>query len=179
MPFALTLRVDEAAAAHVQALWTALAERGLSDSGARLGYEPHVTLCICDDATEPADLIAAAHRVCGNWTGLHLNCPAIGIFPGSPNALFIGITPTEALLVQQQALCQALPQERLHPHYQPNRWLPHVTLADDLPPERVAAATAETMRIFQPFSTRFPQLDLVRFRPVKLLWHADLETSPG
>ncbi len=43
MPLAMTLRLDDAAAASVVAMWRALAESGVDDDCLRLGYPPHVT----------------------------------------------------------------------------------------------------------------------------------------
>ena len=46
MPFAATLRPDDATAAPVVAMWRALAEGGVDDDRLRLGYLPDVTLAV-------------------------------------------------------------------------------------------------------------------------------------
>ncbi len=141
----------------------------------RLGYPPHVTLAICEDGTEQATLVEAVRRTATDWPRLNAACPALGAFSDPPIALFLIVTPTETLLRQQAALCQALPEDRLHPHYQPGIWLPHITAADDLQTARVSTAMAVAAANFQPFTACFTQLEVVRFRPVRVLWNAALK----
>lgn len=179
MPFAVTLRLDAAAAMQVETLWSALAERGISDSARRLAYSPHVTLAVDEEKAGQMALADAVQRAAAKWRRVRVICPALGVFPGPPAVLFLIATPTEALLRMQAALCEALPQEHLHPHYRPGTWLPHVTVADDLPPMRVPAAMAAAGAVFRPVTATLEQVDLVRFRPVKLLWQAPLDESPN
>ena len=178
MPFAVTLPLDAAASAQVELVCSALAQRGISNSARRLGYPPHVTLAVYEDNAEQAGPLEAARRTAATWRRLRVSCPALGAFPDPPATLFLIATPSEALLRMQVALCQALPQEHLHPHYRPGLWLPHVTVADDLPIARIPAAMAAAGAAFQPVTAMLDQVELVRFRPVKLLWQAALD-DPG
>ena len=177
MPFAVTLRLDATSAASVESVIAALAERGVSNSARRLGYQPHLTLAVCDDKTEQAAVIQAAQKTAGSWCGIRPVCAALSVFADPPIALFLVVTPAIALVQQHAALCEALPQDHLHPYYRPGLWLPHVTLADDLRPARVAAAMAAAQPAFRPFTAGFAQLDVVRFRPVKVVWQAALGTA--
>jgi len=174
MPFAVTLRLDATSAAGVEAVIAALAERGVSNSARRLGYEPHLTLAVCDDKAEQAAVVQAAQKMAASWLAVRPVCAALSIFADPPIALFLVVTPSVALLRQHAELCDALPQDHLHEYYRPGLWLPHVTLADDLPPARVAAAMAAAQPAFRPFTAGFAQLDVVRFRPVKVVWQAAL-----
>lgn len=179
MPFAVTLRLDAAAATQVEALWSALAERGISNSARRLAYPPHVTLAVYEEKAKQAALADAVQRAAAKWRRVRVICPALGVFPDPPAALFLIATSTEALLRMQAELCEALPREHLHPHYRPGTWLPHVTVADDLPLMRVPAAMAAAGAVFRPVTVTLEQADLVRFRPVRLLWQAPLEELPS
>jgi hypothetical protein len=62
MPLAAALRLDDAAAAPVSALWRALAEAGVDDDCLRLGYPPHVTLAVWPDDAPVGALQAAVDR---------------------------------------------------------------------------------------------------------------------
>lgn len=175
MPFAATLRLDAESAAQVEAIWTAFTQRGISNSARRLGYPPHVTLAVCDDKADQAKLAESVRSRAAAWSSVGVTCAALGVFADPPVTLFLVVTPTQPLLKMQADLCQALPQEQLHPHYHPGSWLPHVTVADDLQPARVPAAMAAACAAFRPFAATLFQVDLVRFRPVKLLWQAPLD----
>lgn len=179
MPYAVTLRLDAEPAAAVEAVWSALGERGVSNSMRRLAYPPHVTLIVCDDAVDASALTDAVRRLVPEWRSLTLACPALAVFSDQPATLFVIATPTEALLRMQASLCGVVPADRLHPHYRPGTWLPHITVADDLPAARIASAMSLAGAAFRPFAAPLSQVDLLRFRPVKLLWNARLAAADG
>ena len=62
MPYAVTLALDPAAAARVEATWRLLDVRGVSDGALKLGYKPHVTLGIFPDDVPSSRLLTAARR---------------------------------------------------------------------------------------------------------------------
>ncbi len=177
MPYAITLRLDADSAGRVEAMWAALAEKGISASMRRLGYAPHVTLAVYPDTAPAPALSDAVRRLAANWTILPLACPALGLFPDPPATLFVMATATEALLQRQASLCAALPDHPPAAHYQPGSWLPHITLADDLAANRAAAAVSATMANFTGFTAKLAGVDLLRFRPVKILWQTTLEPA--
>jgi hypothetical protein len=80
----------------------------------------------------------------------------------------------EPLLRCQAALCAALPP--VHLHYRPDTWMPHVTLADDLVAAAAGAAIDVAANHFQPFAATLDAIDVLRFRPIDLLWQAHLGT---
>jgi 2'-5' RNA ligase len=171
VPFAVTLRLDPVSAARVTALWRGLAAAGLSDLAA-LGYAPHITLAVCGDgATGLAERVAG---VAADWHGLAVNFAAVGVFPGPPAVLWLAPTPDAGLLAYQRALCEALPEEFLHPHYRHGAWVPHATLAEDLTAAGLAEAVTLVADSWTPFHGHLTQIDLVHFRPVSVLWQARL-----
>lgn len=129
MPCAVTLRLDAAGIACVEPVLDGLETHGIVSSVRRLGYPPHITLAMWEGETEPDRV----RQLTTGWRELVVTCPAIGMFPGTPATMFIVVTPTAALLQRQAALVRALPEHRVHPHYRPDAWMPHVTVADDLP----------------------------------------------
>jgi 2'-5' RNA ligase len=85
MPLAVTLRLDDAAAAAVVAMWRALAEGGVDDDCLRLGYPPHVTLAVWPDGAPAGTLLAAAvERFGAEWGALPATLAGFGVFPGAP-----------------------------------------------------------------------------------------------
>jgi 2'-5' RNA ligase len=173
MPNAITLRLDDDAAACVQRVLDALDSRGIVGSVRRLGYQPHVTLAVWEQDAEPED----ARALIAGWRELAIDCPALGVFPGTPATLFLAVTPTAALLQRQAALARLLPGHRVHPHYRPGAWVPHATLADSLDPAAAQQAWSVALAAFRPFAAKLLRADRVRFPPVQVLWSADLSRA--
>ena len=172
MPYAVTLRLDPADARHVRALWDSLSDAGFSDSAVTLGYVPHLTLAIVDGSVDAAGLIDLVRRTTTGWHALRLQFAALAVFPGEPATLWLAPAVTAYLLECHAELCAALPG--VHPHYRRGAWMPHVTLADDLVASATGAALASAAEQFQAFSATFSCVDLLRFRPIELLWQAML-----
>ncbi len=103
MPYAITLRLDAAAAAPVASMWQALALQGVSDEAVRLGYPPHVTLAVCADAANSERLLAAARTWAAQWRELPVTLASLGLFPGPPATLFLAPVVTPELLERHAA----------------------------------------------------------------------------
>ncbi len=175
MPLAMTLRLDDAAAASVVAMWRALAESGVDDDCLRLGYPPHVTLAVWPDEASVGALAAAAERFGAEWGALPVALAGFGVFPGAPAAVWAVPVVTETLLARQAALVEAVPGAPCHEHYRPGRWVPHVTLGQTDAPGRALEVLAPLWRGAR--TGRLHALDLVRFRPVVLLRNLPLRRA--
>ncbi|MDI3306275.1 MAG: 2'-5' RNA ligase family protein [Acetobacteraceae bacterium] len=167
MPYAVTLRLDAASAASIEAMWRALAEAGLDDGCLRPGYPPHVTLAVYPDDAPVPQLDATVMLLAKEWDIMPIELAGLGIFPGPDPVLWVAPVPTAGLLACQAALVAALHGLRCDGHYRPGHWMPHVTLG------RVGAA-ARALEILAPLwpgamTGRLERLDLVRFRPVTVL----------
>lgn len=163
MPFALTLRLHDTAAAAVRRMWEALAARGLSTDSLDLGYPAHLTLAIHPDTADAAALAAAAD----GWAlARPIAFAGFGLFPGAPSVLFLAPVPDAALLGAHADLHRRLPPGG-HAHYAPGAWVPHATLAADLPDAAPALAALAGMAL--PPAAPPASVDLVRFRPVEVL----------
>lgn len=176
MPYALTLRLDEAAAARVARLWHAVAEAG-DDGALRLGYGPHITLAILPDGIDAEALATAGFATARGWDALPVTLAGLGVFPGEPAVVWAAPVATEALLARQRALHAALAAFPVHAHYQPGAWVPHVTLSKDggAPASRIVEAA--TAAWDGPISGWLDRLELVRFRPVEILRSVALQAA--
>lgn len=181
MPYAITLRLDAAAAAPIEGMWRALAEAGLHEDSLALGYPPHVTLSIHPDETDAARLDAAVARFAEGRTWPALDFAGFGVFAAPLPVLYVTPVVTDALLLGHRALLGALDGLPCDAHYRPGGWVPHVTLAK-------GGATGEpgwlgrALDCLAPLwgslrSGRAERLDLVQFRPVAVL--RSLVIQPG
>jgi 2'-5' RNA ligase len=167
MPYAITLGLDTEAAALVVAMWESFAARGVSDDALRLGYPPHVTLAVFPDGADLGRLLAAARECAARWRGLPVALGSLGLFPGTPAVFFLAPVVTPSLLARHAELLALLTGEPIDPHYQIGRWVPHITLAGGLTDTAAAVTVLGPLEL--PLDALLERVDVVRFRPVRVL----------
>jgi 2'-5' RNA ligase len=177
VPYAVTLPLNDAAAAHVERMWRALADQAGDRNAVQLGYVPHITLAVLPDTAPAAEVEEGAFRVAEGWDGPPALLAGFGVFPGTPPVTWVAPVVTEQLLAKHAALHAALARFSIHPHYRPGAWMPHVTLSKS-GQSSAAQAIEIAASVWQgPISARLESIDLVRFRPVEVLRSAML--GPG
>lgn len=163
MPCAMTLLLDDQAAARITRLTDALDRAGLAGPGARNGGPPHVTLGVYPDTAEVDALHATAAILGQSWRPLPVRFASLGVFPGTPGVLFVAPVVTSALLVRH---AQLLARHRGDGHFASGAWVPHVTLLQDLEGSDAAArALAVAAAAWEPFTATLDRLALFRFPP--------------
>lgn len=167
MPFAITLRLDPIAAVPIEAMWRKLAADGSDADRHQLGYAPHITLAIYPDEAPLNRLRSALEDTCRNWEALPVRFSGLGAFPGDGAVLWAVPVVTAELLARHQAIQTALPDLKVHAHYRPGAWVPHVTLSGALPDP--GPALAALLSSWEPITGFLDRVDLVRFRPVEVL----------
>lgn len=174
MPYAVTLRLDEAASARVAAMWHAVAEQTGEDGALRLGYAPHLTLAVLPDTVPVEAIEEAAFRLSSRWDPLPFTLAGLGLFPGVPLVIWALPVVTESMLARHAALHAALGSLPVHPHYHPGAWVPHVTLSQEggSPASRILDAALAAWE--GPIRGRLDRIELVRFRPVAVLRSQEL-----
>ena len=177
MPYAVTLRLDAAAAARVEAMRRALAVQTGDDDALRLGYAPHVTLAVLPDSAPAGTVEDTVFRVAGDWDALPLVLAGLGVFPGAPPVIWAAPVVTERLLARHGALHAALALFPVHPHYRPGAWVPHVTLSQQGRSSAGQAIESAASAWNGPIEGRLDRLDLVEFLPVNVLRSAGLRSS--
>jgi 2'-5' RNA ligase len=175
MAYAVTLRLDNDAAARVRVLWDALSADGFANHAAKLGYEPHLTLALLDDSADAPRLGEIVDAISADWRAMPLSLSAVAAFPAVPATLWLAPIVTTPLLYLHAALCAALPSVR--PEYRPAAWIPHVTLADDVASGGVGQGINLIAELFYPFTATLDRVDLLRLPPISLLWHARLAAA--
>jgi hypothetical protein len=130
-----------ATSAAIRALWDALAERGLASlaTWTHQLHQPHCSLAVAEELP-----VEQALAVCGRvpQRPIRLRAESVGVFPGG--ALFLACVANSELLAEQrrvQAAVAAL-SVRPWPYFEPDNWVPQVTLAMSLTPEELNVAVA-------------------------------------
>lgn len=133
------LLLDDETEQRVVAQWSALADAGLASQARHRSpsNRPHVTLAAVPELDEAADeRVASLLRAA-------LPLPAyvgpVSVFGQDPVVLVRLVVASRALLDLQAAVAEVVgaPADGVAA---PGRWVPHVTLANRMPREQVAAA---------------------------------------
>jgi 2'-5' RNA ligase len=168
MAFAVVTYFDAATDASVRALWQSLADRGISPVMATMGIRPHLSLA----GIEILDADPLYHGL-GDFAKsaapLTVNLSAVGTFPTAQGVVYIAPVVSSELIKLHQTFHDWLADLGLTSmeYYRPENWVPHCTVAINLPPESVpeAVAVARASDVFG--KAQLVEIALVEYMPVK------------
>jgi hypothetical protein len=162
---ALELTLDEDADAAVREVWRGLEQAGVRSLATLLDgrVDPHVSLVVSDDGAALLALgpeLAEIVRMAGPQM---LPLDSVGIFPGAEPALYLGVTPTVPLLRLHADVAEFLRERGIgvSPEYQPGSWVPHCTVAVNVPGDRCGEAVDVVRAAPLPIPARSAQLGLI------------------
>jgi 2'-5' RNA ligase len=176
MPFAISIRCDNAGGRPLRALWDRVGRLEGAPSMAALNYPPHVTLSIYD-AIDPDRLRGAAEHVFKNAAPIELTFRRIRHFDGDPLVLWADPLPSPRLSELHAAVHAAIPPSLCHQHYRPEIWVPHASLGVNIGTEQRREALALCREPLQPFAVTFDVGDAVLFPPVQHIAEWRLRTA--
>lgn len=160
MGYAVSLWFDAAAEARVRALWRELAKTG-AETFADGPIRPHVTLAHGLNL-EPEPLVAALGGRLEAQSAFDLTFTGLGLFAES-GVLYLSTRMTEPLWTLHRAIAglAAAHGARSSPHYRPDHWTPHCTLAINLSPEAMLNAVAACQGVPFPFSATATRVGVI------------------
>lgn len=122
---------DDETDAKVRGLWQELERRFKLRSIYATPY-PHLSFHTANDYPDD-EVEAILRRVAAETAPVTVRTSGLGLFTGENPILYIPIARTAELERLHARLCEALEPLAIepNPHYQPERWLPHITLASD------------------------------------------------
>ncbi|MGK5679584.1 2'-5' RNA ligase family protein [Actinoplanes sp. URMC 104] len=133
MVAALELYLDVDATRRVRTLWRALEDEGVPTLASLLQekHRPHVSLAAARTLS-PSAVVSALDGL-PVAQGLTLSLDFVGQFVG--RVLWLGVTPTDALLTRHRAVHERLAAAGVEVWdlYRPGRWVPHCTVSMRVP----------------------------------------------
>lgn len=169
MPYAVTLPIDEAAAARLRNILQAVNEQAGINDADRLGYGLHLTLAVMADTVPASGLKDVVLRATDHWIAFSMSLAGIGIFPGNPSILWALPVVTIDLLKRHAELHSALTQFQHDAHYTPCSWVPHITFSSEIPAASGLAVEAAVSAWRGPVCAEVKRVDFLRFKPVEVL----------
>lgn len=144
---ALELYLDVDATRRLRTLWRALEAEGIPTLASLQNdqHRPHVSLAAARTLSPEAVSAALGDLVVGR--GLTLDLEFAGQFVG--RVLWLGVTPTEALLSHHRAVHERLAAGGVEvwEHYRPGRWVPHCTVSLRVPNPLMAQAVRRCLEV--------------------------------
>jgi 2'-5' RNA ligase len=172
LAYAIELFFDAATDAAVRAVWRELGHKGVPVPAIGSDARPHVTLAVygrLDAALAAERLGVYAARV----DPFRMTLAFLGLFPPSEHeaVVFAGPTVTADLLAAHARVGTLLDgvASSPHPYYLPGRWVPHCTLTQHCPPDRVGEVIEICRALPLPLDGRIEAIGVIETRPIRLL----------
>jgi hypothetical protein len=179
MDYAVELMVDAEAAAPVVALWREIhaACDGLAPEEESL---PHISLTAVDLEPNPTPALEEMTAILADFAAetapIRSRFQAVAAFPTEQRVVYLAPVVTRQLLDAHDSFHARLDQARIPSaaYYLPGAWIPHCTIAMQLPADRVGAACELACRadVFRPFT--LAAVRLISIHPVHELARFEL-----
>ena len=169
MGYALQLFFDGPLEAAVRRVWEELSRQSVTSTLLELDDHPHLSLGVFDDAVQLDVVQRVAYEMSRAVEPVPLQLSHVGSFNTDEGVVFLGVTPTQRLLGLHREVCRRLGDDGVFPieYYRRNRWVPHVTVGQDVPSERMQAALSVCREVALPVSGEARGIEVVKFRPVE------------
>lgn len=166
MPCGAVVYFDEDTDAAIRRLWQVIEDAGLLSTIPALNYPPHLTLAACDDMDFDG-LRARLPPFVASHPPMVVQFSGLGFFHGRIPVVYLTVTVTHALLDLHSSFDQTARPYLLNPnsYYWPDTWVPHITLAQEFPPETTGAIVNALLRRPLPKIGLLRELALVDFPP--------------
>jgi 2'-5' RNA ligase len=158
---------DEMAERRVRAVWSRLADAGVTSVMPDIGARPHLSLAVVEHLDEQT-MVVELKSFAGRMPRLSLEFTSVGVFPTS-DVVFLAPNVTQGLLQLHERFAAQLDKLGFacHEFYRPGRWVPHCTVGFDLDAEAIRSATeiCHDSDVFEPFS--ITAVGLIAYLPVR------------
>jgi 2'-5' RNA ligase len=171
MGFAVELALDSTFGERVSLLWDQISGQCGGANPRDLGVRPHISLAVLEQA-DPGTLRTPLAEFAASCLPIPVQFSSVGAFPTAEGVVFLAPVVTLDLLAVHRRfhdLLQSLGHMSIG-YYRPEVWVPHCTVGQDVPADKVALATdlARTSSLFG--SATLVELALLEFRPVRYLY---------
>jgi len=170
MGFAVEMYFDEKTEKTLRDLRKTLSDAGIRPVLDEIGDRPHISLAVFSQV-DVDELSVELEKFAAETKAMPITLSAIGAFATADAVLFLTPAITQDLMDVHWEFHQMLGELKMHPHayYQPDRWVPHSTIAQNVQEEMVGKGFDVLRKSFKPISGKLEEMGLVRFRPVESL----------
>ena len=174
MAYSVELNLTEPGAALVFDLWTRLAEQAINSEMLDVGVKPHLSLAVYEEL-DPASIRDDLAHFAEGTQPFSVILASVGTFP-TGGVVFIAPVVTRELLRIHETFHSQVGDKGLdcQSYYLPGRWVPHCTVATNVPSDKMGQAVDVCLRYGAFEVVDIGNLSLVEFRPVREIYNYDL-----
>jgi len=163
MGYAVVLTFDGILEKAVLEIWDQM-ER-LGESLKNWGSMPHITLAGFQDV-DPEGLENAAQRFSRKIKPINIKFSAFGGFSTEEHVIFLAPDPTIELLNAHQLFFDELGGLADQTSYKPGIWIPHTTIAMNVPEKYYSRAFGICSKLCLPISGKASGVEIIKFMPI-------------
>jgi 2'-5' RNA ligase len=168
VPTAISIKAVNPTADRIVALWADASRFEDAPSMAALLYPPHITLAVYDEVDLDRAQLALATTFQGQ-EAFHIRIERLRYFNGPPLVLWAAPSASPELSRAHSRVHDLIDPALCRPHYRPEIWVPHCTVAMNVSNGRRDEAVVFADRVIEPFDLVLDYADLVAFPPVSVL----------
>lgn len=175
MTLALELSFDASSERRIRQLWIELSHLYPAPGIVALGGEPHVSLAVFRHG-EPAHINRVVSDLAGRLSSFNVQFSTVGAFRTDEGVVFLAPEPSSELRDAHAHMMEVLGAEGglVEAYYRPSAWLPHCTVAFNVPGGSMDAVIDACQHAHTPFEARIRRLSAVRYRPPDIICSAEL-----
>jgi len=165
MPIAISAWFDQQTEDSVREVWRQLAESGVFSEFHDGPFRPHITLSAYVNL-EVDSCVACLRDFLCTTPPLSVSLYSLGQFLLPTGAIYISSLINEPLLAFRREIARRLSSfgsVLFLPYYEPDRWVPHVSLARGLTPQQLLAAFEICQKIPLPISAQVNRVGIIEF----------------
>lgn len=172
MGYGVVLTLDEQASRRVEEIWKKMADLGINDTMSSNTLYPHITLAVYE-SVYPNNVKDIVSSLADETCALPITLSHIGMFPGSPGALFLSLLDCFELDGINKLYYERTENFNgsCDENYMPPKWVPHCTLATPISASEAARAITEIPELsteWRPLAAKLDTIEFVEFYPVKV-----------
>jgi 2'-5' RNA ligase len=164
MGYAAVLTFNKKLENMVYDIWNQMQDFGVDLR--KLGSLPHVTLAAFPDV-DPAELIKATKRFTHKAGSIPIQFGSFGGFATEERVLFLSPVITIDLLKLHGAFFKNLGRLSKATPYKPGHWIPHCTVAMNIPKKDYARAAKKCLKLHLPISGMITHIEILKYLPVE------------
>jgi 2'-5' RNA ligase len=166
MTLALELSFDAHSEQRLQRLWVELSRLYPPPGILGMGGQPHVSLAVFRQG-EPAHVERLVPELARRITPFTLCLGSVGAFRTDEGVVFIAPHESSTLRAAHEQMLELLAHESalVADYYRPSVWVPHCTVAFNVPAPCMDAVLEACERLHTPFEARVTRLSAVRYKP--------------
>ena len=168
MTYAVELIFDPESSSRLRALWASLQEIYGAPRHSELGVEPHLALAVFRGG-EPSRAEELVERFARTVAPFEIDLVSVETFPTAEGVVYLRAAPCPALLQAHALLHRELREtaSRCLEYYRPGAWIPHCTVATDVPAHCTEEVVDDCMRSGALGPVQVQRVGGVQYRPAR------------